>query len=285
MASRDRRPLLAYLRVQEQFEAQLLTTLERAAAATQKEIRSLAGKQGIGARVRQDQLRLVLKAIRAREAELWRIVGSQVKAARKDAIAAAVKSNFVYEDMLLRGVLTKAERDVLLSSATRQAERGIDSVIARLTGLSDYGLSSQVYKTSKLANGFVENRIIEVLARGGSWKELADEVRGLIKPNVPGGVSYAAKRLGRTELNNAFHAATVTEAKRSPFIDALQWTLSGSHPKPDECNSLADEKPFKPEDIPGKPHPQCLCYMVPVTPSREDFINNFLGGKYDSYLG
>lgn len=293
MASQDRKPLLAYLRVQETFERELLTTLERVARETRKEIRALAGKDGIGARVRQDQLRLVLREVAKRQAELWRIVGSQVEAGRKEAIAAAVRTNFIYEDMLLRSVLTARERAALLRSAQVQAARGIDAVIAKLTGLSDYELSAQVYRTAALSTGQVRNRIVNVIGRGGSWKDIADEVRNLIKPTVPGGVSYAAKRLGRTELNNAFHAAAVVEGRDSPFIIAQRWNLSGSHKVPDECNRYAedvhvdgqDKGIFLPQYVPGKPHPQCLCYLTPVTPSREEFVTNFIAGRYDSYLG
>ena len=79
---RDRRPLLAYLRVEEDFEGKLLTTLERVAAETKKEIRALAGKRGIGAQIRRDQLRASLKAINMQQAELWSDVVSHVKAGR-----------------------------------------------------------------------------------------------------------------------------------------------------------------------------------------------------------
>lgn len=293
MATRqDRRPLLAYLRVQEDFEAKLLHVLARVARDTRREIRALSGKQGIGAEVRRDQLRLVLKTVTARQAELWRIVGSEVQAGRVEAISAAVKTNFVYEDVLLNSVLSAAERRALLQSATAQAAKGIDAVIAKMTGLSDYELSAQVYRTQALSNGMLRNVIVNALGRGTSWKELADEVAKFIRPTTPGGVSYAAKRLGRTEINNAYHASAVTEGRNSPFIIGQRWMLSGSHPKPDECNQFAeqvhqkngDPGVYRPGDVPGKPHPQCLCYLIPVTPTREEFLDGFLSGKYDSYL-
>jgi hypothetical protein len=207
-----------------------------------------------------------------------------VEAGRKEASAAAVRTNFTYEDVLLRSVMSKAERDILLRSAERQALKALDSVIARLTGLSDYELSANVYKARALSNQQVQNRIVNILGQGGSWKDIADSVRDLIKPNVPGGVSYSAKRLGRTELNNAFHASSVIEARNSPFITAMEWKLSGSHKAPDECNQYAAHEPYEPKDVPGKPHPQCLCYVIPVTPSREEFISNYLQGSYDRYL-
>lgn len=289
---RDRRPLLAYLRVQENFEGELLTTLERVARETRREIRAMSGKRGIGAAVRRDQLRMVLKATLERQAELWRIVGSNVQASRVDAVAAAVKTNFTYEDVLLKSVLSATDRRVLLQSATAQATKGIDAVIAKLTGLSDYELSAQVYRTASLSNGRVRNVIVNAVGRGASWKELADDVTKLINPRVPGGVSYAAQRLGRTEINNAYHAGAVIEGRNSPFIIGQRWNLSGSHKVPDDCNRFAEDvhmqngEPgvYRPGDVPGKPHPQCLCYLTPITPSREEFVSNFIAGKYDSYL-
>jgi len=284
MASPDKKPLLSYLKVQENFERKLLTTLERISAETRKEITKLSAKNGIGARIRQDQLRLVLKVLLEQQATLWRLVGSEVQAARADALAAAVRTNMVYEQVLLNSVTSAAERRALMRAAIAQAEVVLDSVIAKMTGLTDYELSAQVYKSEKLANKQVQNLIVNLIGRGASWKELADAMRGFIKPNTPGGVSYAAKRLGRTELNNAFHAGAVIEARNSPFIIGMEWHLSGSHPKPDECNTYADHGVYKPENVPGKPHPQCLCYVTPITPSREEFMSKFLDGSYDRYL-
>lgn len=292
MASQDRKPLLAYLRVQRKAEAQLLTALQRVANQTRREILELAGKPGIGARVRQDQLRLVLKVVLEQQADLWRTAGGIIEGGRNDAISAAVKTNFTYEDMLLKSVLKPSERAALLQSAEAQARKGIDSVIAKLNGLNDYEFSAQVYRTASLSNARLKNVIITKVGQGTSWKELANATRKFILPSTPGGVSYAAKRLARTEINNSYHAAAVIEGRNSPFIIAQRWNLSGSHPKPDECNDYA-EKPhmadgdpgvYRPGDVPGKPHPQCLCYLTPVTPSREEFMTNFLGGKYDSYL-
>lgn len=292
MAARDSRPLIRYLKVQEAQEAELLKVLKRSSAENAKMIRALAGKRGIGAQIRRDQLLMTKRALLAEQAKLWKIVGSQVEAGRALAAAAAVDSNFVYEDVLLRSVLSKDARDQLLAAAEAQAQKGIDSVVAKITGLSDYTLSKQVYRTKQLSNGLVQRLVQQMIANGCSWKELADAVRKYIDPNVRGGVSFAAKRLARTELNNAFHAVAVQEGIDSPFITGQKWNLSGSHPKPDACNDYADGEHYvggdagvyRAADVPSKPHPQCLCFLTPVTPSREDFIRNFTAGKYDSYL-
>jgi hypothetical protein len=292
MASRDKRPLIEYLKIQERWEAELLKILKRASSENAKMIRELSGKQGIGAQVRRDQLRLVKKELLKAQANLWRVVGSTVEAGRADAAAAAVRSNFVYEDVLIRSGLSKDDRARLLASAEQQAQKGLDNVVARVTGLSDYTLSKQVYRTKALSNGLVQRLIERQIANGVSWAELAKAVRQYINPGVRGGVSYAAKRLARTELNNAFHAVSVTEGIESPFIVGQKWNLSGSHPRPDACNTYAesshynggDAGVYKDSQVPSKPHPQCLCYLTPITPSREEFIKKFTSGGYDSYL-
>jgi hypothetical protein len=136
-------------------------------------------------------------------------------------------------------------------------------------------------------------RAIEnTLATGGSWRDLAKRVTGLIDPKVRGGVSYAAQRLGRTELNNAFHAVSVQRAIESPFIQYMEWHLSSSHPKSDNCNIFAEEEHVRgqrggiylPQEVPSKPHPNCLCYTTPIVMGEDEFMRDFERGKFDRYL-
>ena len=280
MKPRKNEPLIRYLRVQEAWERDLLYILKRASSDVSKQIRDLAGKEGIGAKVRADQLRLVQRELKKQQASLWRTIGSTVEAGKMEAAAAAVETNFVYTDMLLRSQFTRAEIETMLESAQAQARRGLDHALSRMNGLSNIPLSQQVYRTRALSEGMVDRRIMNAIARGASWRELANDVRQFINPNVLGGVSYAAKRLGRTELNNAFHATAVTEAIENPYVTGMQWNLSGSHPKPDECNEYAEQvhyrggEPgvYKPEQVPAKPHPNCLCFMTPEVVDEDEFV-------------
>jgi hypothetical protein len=141
-----------------------------------------------------------------------------------------------------------------------------------------------VYTTKAWSDKLLVNTINEALANGKTARELAAAVKDLIRPDVRGGVSYAAQRLGRTELNNAFHAAAVTDAAKNPIITGMTWHLSGSHKRPDECNAL-DGQTYLPADVPAKPHPQCFCYVTPEVPDRDTFMRNFFAGQYDSFLG
>lgn len=117
----------------------------------------------------------------------------------------------------------------------------------------------------------------------------------MIDPSTPGGVSYAAKRLGRTELNNAFHTTQQASAEVNPFVMALRWNLSLSHKKPDRCDELADGHSrgktsgiYLPSDLPRKPHPQCLCYTTNEMMDEDEFLNlvsnpDYLDGLIDEY--
>lgn len=276
---RDRLPLITYLRVQEAFERDLLNVLRRSAADAEKQLLAIAGRDGIGAAIRADQIRLAKRAILAQQAELWRTIGSNVMATRQDAAAAAVRVNFAYTSMLLRSGLSNAEILRLQTAAEAQARRGIENAISRMQGMSDIPLSEQVYRTQALSGEWVERRIEHALVTGKSWRELAVDVRKFIHPNTPGGASYAAKRLARTELNNAFHATQVRQAVEDPYVVGMKWEVSGSHPKPDECDDYArggdkGDGVYEPRKVPAKPHPQCLCYVVPEPMPRAEFLRS-----------
>jgi hypothetical protein len=292
MAVPDKRPLIAYLRVQEGWEKQLLFTLARAASEAEQMILSLKDGRGIGAKIRVDQLNAVRRNLLRQQAAIWRKIGSSIEASRLEAAATAIKVNAVYTDVLLRSVTNAEQRSVLLRAAEAQARATVDVATARLLGMSYMPLSDRVYGTQRLASGMIDRKVTAMLARGLSAREIANEMKAFINPKVPGGVSYAAMRLGRTELNNAFHATSVREAVDSPFVEYLRWHLSGSHPRPDVCNEYATAQEVKGQDagvwepgrVPAKPHPQCLCYTTPVTPDRDAFIKGYTDGKYDGYV-
>lgn len=269
------------------MERELLYTLQRSSSKIERQLKAMERKQGVGAAIRRDQLRANKAAIQREIGSLWRVVGSTVNARRADAAAAAIETSFKYERMLWRSVMDAGDVDTLMRSFQVQARRSVRHVETRLMGYSRIPLSERVYKSQKLVSGQVDRLVDSALARGLSARELAGEVRPFIRPDVRGGLNYAAMRLGRTELNNAFHATAVRQSVRSPAIQGMKWNLSGSHPKPDECNDYADhggDGVWLPNEVPAKPHPMCLCYVTPETVSREEFIAGFESGAYDEII-
>lgn len=79
------------------------------------------------------------------------------------------------------------------------------------------------------------------------------------------------KTIAQTELANAFHLAQIRATEEDADVVGYQWRLSASHPRRDICNVYATidyglGKGVWPKDkVPRrKPHPHCLCYLLPV---------------------
>lgn len=173
---------------------------------------------------------------------------------------------------------TRAIRNIEQSMITSQ--RGsIDAAVARMQGRSYVPLSRKVYKTRTLVKGQVSRMINYHLAKGSSGHELARDIRQFVRPSVPGGLNYASLRLGRTELNNAFHAVSIDQAKKNPYVTGMTWHTSGGHPRPDRCDDY-DQQTFKLHEVPDKPHPNCFCYVTPETISDKQFLDHYRKGDF-----
>lgn len=284
--------LLSYLRVQKGHDRRLYALLNRAAADIDRDVRALAAREGIGAQVRRDQLLLAKRTILLRLSRMMQDAGYLIQSERLKSAAAGVASMKVYDRVLMSSVKDDALVAHYLRSAEVQSQRGIDSAVQRLLGTSYRPLAESVYLTDKLNAGTVDRYVESALARGLSAREFARGAVDLVKPSVPGGVSYATMRLGRTEINNAFHASAAERARKAPWIDAVRWNLSGSHPKPDECNDYADSEHFEggdpglylPDDVPAKPHPQCLCFITPEVVEEDAWLDAYFRGDYDDFM-
>jgi hypothetical protein len=167
------------------------------------------------------------------------------------------------------------------------AFQGAEDIISRHT--NGFTLSERIYRNGQATVHQVGGIIDRGLAQQLSPTQLAKQVRGYFDPKVPGGASYAANRLARTEINNAHHETTIRLTKDQPWVDGYQWQLSRSHPKPDVCDALAGGGPngdgiYGKLHAPSKPHPQCLCYVTIVQPDNEEFMRQLTQGKYDEHL-
>jgi len=280
----DNATLRAYLKVQMGWERELATLLSQAAADAHQHIERIRSSAGIGDQVRAAQLRQAQRAILRQQSALWKTIGESVKAAEAEAAAAVMHVAAQYDDELLSRVMGPSGRDLYARSLESTARSGVDAAKARMQGKSYIPLSEQVYKSEQWSNGVLNNTINSGLAQGLSAAEIADSVKDFINPRTPGGVKYAAQRLGRTEINNAAHATSLSKYAKTPWVTAVRWQLSGSHPRPDECNQYADVGLYPPEDVPEKPHPNCLCYVTPDTVSPEEFAKQYNSGAYDAYL-
>lgn len=136
-----------------------------------------------------------------------------------------------------------------------------------------------------MAAGTLDRQINSHIAQGASAKRLADAVKHSIKPSVPGGVSHAAMRLARTEINNAFHSQAIASMQDEPWVIGVEWNLSRQHPadQRDICDQYADIRIFDKTKVPPKPHPNCRCYITSVLEDFQIFANKLRAGAYNEY--
>jgi hypothetical protein len=252
-----------------------------AAAEADRIIRSLEGKTGSAAQIRSAQLALAKVQVQA-----WGSIKDAVTVGIGDAVDAASDLQAAFDEAMFRrvGLSPSYWRQSLLA----QSRQGIESFTSRKQ--FDYTLSQKVYRNQAISQGFVDREINNGLLLGKSAREIASSVKRFISPSTPGGASYAAMRLGRTEVANAFHTTNINNYKATPWVEKVKWHLSGSHPRPDACNEYAEQGSARGagiwyvDDVPAKPHPNCLCFTEPVDIGLDAYVKNFKAGKYDDYI-
>lgn len=280
--SPDNWPLRALLKDLTLTERELRAILRDGAAEAERLIPKLIEQNSTGSKLKAAQVAIVQREIRALMAALWGDIGRTTR----QGVERAVLTAFQGEDILFKFLGVQATQEMLAALA-QAAKAGVEAILAK--SYNGIPLSAQVWKTQHLSSGLVHRKVNNGLLLGHSAKRIAKDVRGLVDPNTPGGVSYAAMRLARTEINNAYKTAQERRYQDEPWNRGMQWHLSGSHPTPDICNKYAERDGglgpgvYAFGDRP-RSHPNCLCYMTPVQDDEDAFVEHFLSGEYDDYL-
>ena len=279
----DPTPLQAYIAVQRPLDAEMRRLL--LGAAEEAEGIVLAGVGDSFTRLRAAQANRDLKRLLHQTfGNVQGITEAGIGRAARSAAASERWAGNVLRKRFGQGI-PELERAIAYS-----AENGITALLAKQKNAIP--LSTRVYHAEALSSGAVQDVISRSLLLQDGRQEIAKKIRQFISPNTPGGVSYAANRLARTEVNNAFHTQQIASRSEEPWTECFLWNISGSHKVPDECNRYGESVHFKggeagqfrTNDVPGKPHPNCLCYLTTVTIGEDEFVDAFLSGKYDKFM-
>lgn len=282
---------LAYLKIQRRADAEILAMLQKSMVDIRRTIRALElASRGVGGDIRLEQMRRIRQAMLSEQAAIFRRLGRTIEARRAEAAVRASLMGSAIDELAFAAAGRGLEGRLLAESLTFGLSQTVEVAVVRMTQ-SAVDLAQRIYRTAVWMDGRVQAKINSALARGLTAREFAGEAIGWFNPNTPGGVRYAAMRLARTEINNAYHAISVNQAADKPWVQGMKWNLSGSHPKPDECDELAHEDKFEmgsgvfpAQEVPRKPHPHCLCVAVPMVVDEEEFLDALVGGRYDGYL-
>lgn len=243
------RPLDYQMGVEDEILAQIRNILQQAVSEIGEELAS-EPTGAIGDALSRAQARAIATAAKSHLQGDWNDIREVLGEGRKLAAAAATQAFWDQIEEPLSTIIGGDGFNSLVRSQAVSAASRIDTVMARLSE-SKRSLSEQVWQTRALANGWIDSRINQALARGWDAQRLAKEVVSMVDPNSPGGVSYAAMRLARTEINNAFHSQTMEAMRNSGVVEYVKWNLSRSHPDRDICDDLAEH--LLGEDVPGVP--------------------------------
>ena len=212
---------------------------------------------------------------------LFRSVGKVIR--EEQANAASLAENLLIQDEKEIWKIVEPDpkkRAKVYDDMTVQASRQIQATMTRIF-TSQKTLSSRIYRSEAMAKSQVSRTIERHIAIGSSAQDMAKDLKSLINPKVPGGVSYRATLLARTEINNAFHAQSIADMQDRPWIEQAYWNLSKSHNEEGcRCEVYARQHVFPVSNIPDKPHPQCLCSITPKLPDLDTALKEHIAGKY-----
>lgn len=253
-----KRWLSRYLTIQSRADTRTRSALVVAAQNAEIEIAALETKQNFSSRVRQAQLRLVMGIIKEVLNDFFKKELTLITTGSKESAKAAVTAfSETDRDYLEQAFGSSGDISSFIRGQEIQAQISVANLVSRLEK-SAQPLSVRVYRTKRLANNWVQREVNSAIARNASAKEIAQKVRKSIRPNVSGGVSYAALRLGRTELNNAFHATSVALAQDRPWVEGMVWHTSRTHETSEGLVEICErykEQLFEVNSVPPKPHP------------------------------
>jgi hypothetical protein len=250
-----------YFSVQTQHDSQIRRILNEGADDAEKRIKALAKNPTFSAGVRAAQVRLAKKETKTVLKDIFHEVYPVITKGQRAEAAAAVDALTATDRAYLQAAF-KNTGDVaaFIQQQKVSAMLGVTHAINRVT-LTKQPLSTRVYRSQSLANNWVDRIITSGIMRGDSAANIAYDVKQHILPTTPGGTSYAAMRLARTELNNAFHATSIQLAQDRPWIESMRWNLSATHePSPhfEEICDVYSTQVWHVDNVPRKPHPQCF---------------------------
>lgn len=136
-----------------------------------------------------------------------------------------------------------------------------------------YRLSDRVWRASVHTRQQIDAMVATRIREGASARRLARELERFLHPDRaalrtrrPYGsdASFDAMRLARTEITAAHSRAMLESARHNPYVTAVDWVLSPSHPRTDRCDDWAAGGPYPLDNAPSPPdHPHCLCHLAP----------------------
>lgn len=251
----------------------------------------------------------------------WRAIETQLDLSRleiQNALDAQIQANVTKGTRTFSRINHDYFTDVLDDSGERITESGLSnmfsvldkrviaSVINRIFQ-DGYVYSDRIWRAAAQYGDDMKNIISAGLAQGRDIVKIAKDIQVYIKDDkvalvgrygelkrgsrefirrIGNRVDYRALRLLRSELYASMQDAAKLAARFNPACTGMvNWVRGGSQDWGCSCPEYAEQSPWELEKVPGFPHPNCLCRLVPVLRPLREFIGDLKewarGGSVD----
>jgi len=234
----------------------------------------------------------------ARQSEITRLINELAISLKRDIVEGSREVAFMVSSE--REALTNtllAEAGLPLVADFTQVPQLTLELLAQRMDIEGLKLSANIWASNQLEA--INSTVLSGIARGQSAQamgidlrafmlgtddftpeELRDlrTVKGVERRKLGTSIKAKAQRIARTEINNAYWESSRLSSQQSPVVSAMKWVLSNQHPKWDVCDILAGQNLFglgagvyPPEQLPPKPHPNDLCFVLDVLRPVEEW--------------
>lgn len=198
------------------------------------------------------------------------------------------KESNIMQDLLARKVLRAYDFEKGGDKYNRYFQHNTDALKAFQNRVDNgMNLSQRLWNQSQELKKELEHTISTAIERGQSAVVLSKRISKyltdypLLKSDYAEkygkavschNCQYASIRLARTEINMAYRKAEQLRWQQFDFVLGYEVKLSKRHPAPDICDDLLG---IYPKDFVFLGwHPNCMCYVVPIVMSDEEYYNN-----------
>lgn len=202
-----------------------------------------------------------------------RYIVSAAKEAGVDKITSVGANNMFLHinDRVIRSIVNRIYQDgYSFSQRVWNAGQYYQEQIKRVvsTGLAQ---GRDVIKIAKDIQVYTKDGKLALVNRYG---ELVRPAKDFMK-RIGNRVDYRALRLVRSELYNSLQEAAKEQGRVNPACTQwYDWIRTTSENWNCDCPRFEREGPYEYNDVPGYPHPNCLCYVKPILMKHKDFVND-----------
>jgi hypothetical protein len=218
-----------------------------------------------------------------------------------------VKEGVQFDAKALSSIDEKYLIDIIKENSLNISQTGIrnlfisvnSNVVSNMVNrifANGYSFSERIWRVGLDYQNQIKKLVSSGLAAGRDLVDIADDIgvyvkkgrQGLVKRwgdlkagtrsflrRIRKDLDYNALRLVRSELYASLQSVAIQNGQANPAATGwYEWIRQNNTDWGCDCPDNEANSPYRLNDIPDYPHPNCLCIIQPVLRSREDFVKD-----------